>query len=68
MCGDTLCNLSIREVEVGGSKVQGQPGPHSETLSQNNIDNSNKKPRPKTTGNRKKLSIIRGTAKKERSF
>jgi hypothetical protein len=28
-----LCNPSIREIEAGGSWVQGQPGLYSETLS-----------------------------------
>jgi hypothetical protein len=29
------CNPRILEVEVGGSQVRGQPGLHSEILSQN---------------------------------
>jgi hypothetical protein len=28
------CNLSTREAEAGGSQVQGQPRPYSETLTQ----------------------------------
>jgi hypothetical protein len=30
------CNPSFWKAETGGSQVQGQPGLHSETLSQNN--------------------------------
>jgi hypothetical protein len=37
------CNSSTQKAEAGGSQVQSQPGLHSETLSQSNKQNSNKK-------------------------
>jgi hypothetical protein len=32
-----ICNPSTQGAEAGGSQVRGQPGLHSETLSQTNI-------------------------------
>jgi hypothetical protein len=37
------CNPSTGEAEAGGSQVQGQPGLHSKTLSQQNKTNKKKK-------------------------
>jgi hypothetical protein len=45
-CGDSCCNPSTQEAEVGGSQVQHQPGLHSETLPQERKKKINKTKHP----------------------